>query len=626
MRTFLGIGRWILSGALLASVGCQDTTAFRDYQCSVAGAASASNSTDTVTPYTISDAAWDETAVRQVLHVFALGVFASDSQITAWADMSPGDAIAQMLTFDTVNGRLSSNTGDTPEIARSNGTLRCLCGLFSVASQDNPVPSDERAGFRVDEYDAVARTWATAARVRGLNPVRQRIGFFETNYHLAISSNSGVTNRQMAAYYDGIMNDLARNLPYEVVLTNASLTAAVARQYNHRNNVYVDGKFSGNEDFGREYHQLFFGILGDYDDAFVGAMADYHELVTIPNTARALTDMRVPDDVETSDTIRLGTAEHWQGTLDILQVANTGSNARERFDQLAPTTIAHPESLANLPVNMIRMLADDLLDPSSSDPGVLERVATVRAIWAGMPQKSLLEFLRKYAISSAFHHPGRVKFWTSIERNLLVDNLTTLTNREVYTDVYSPRSWMSNEDVAIFRPSHDVFGGQTGLEAANTADVFRNAYNRSVESYWSLTRVSVDRNGLPYWRKDWGEVVPRGDQGEFRVRTTAEWLWQRYMADGLANFGPIERAHLYAILASGTDLAYWLDPEASDAIVTLAQIQDPGPIHNTIFGAESAVVRLDSSDADEREEANRRVSLAANFIVATPFFMAQRGR
>ena len=32
----------------------------------------------------------------------------------------------------------------------------------------------------------------------------------------------------------------------------------------------INGKFEGNEDFGREYHQLYFGILGAYDDAYTG--------------------------------------------------------------------------------------------------------------------------------------------------------------------------------------------------------------------------------------------------------------------------------------------------------------------------------------------------------------------
>lgn len=622
MRTRAWTFRLLVANALLFTAACEETTAFTRYECTSPAASAVRDTTDPTTAYTISDAEWDETAVRHVLHVFAFGGFATDAQIYEWADMAPGDAIREMITFETTNENLSPPAPDTPPIHPKNASLRCLSGLFSIQSKDNPIPGGDRSDYAVDEYDAVGRTWAMAARIRGLNPVRQRIGFWETNYHLALSTNSGVSNRQMMNFYDGVMNDLAAGHAYEEVLTNAALSAAVAQQYNHRENAYINGKFEGNEDFGREYHQLYFGILGTYDDAYTGPMADLHELVTIPSTARALTDMVVDQSSAASrETITYGTAEHWQGTLQILETPNMGSNARERFEALAPTTIAHPESLANLPVSMIRQLADDLLDAGSTDPAVMARVAAVRAIWAGFPTKNLLDFIRAYAISTAFHDPGRVKYWNSVERNLLVNNLTSLRNRDAYREIYDPRNYISSEDVNLFRPSHDVFGGQTGIEAATTANVFASAYNRSVAQYWSLTRTEEGS-----WRKDWSQAVARAGDGEFRVKETAEWLWQRYVADGLDHLGPLERAHLYALLASGRDLGYWIDSSASTTVYTLDQINNLPAVHNQVVGAEGAFVLLDSGDADEREEANYRVGLAVNFIVATPYFMAQQGR
>jgi hypothetical protein len=570
----------------------------------------------------VTDDEWDSTAVRQVLHVFAFGGFATDAQIDAWANLAPNVAISQMLTLDTANERLSPPASDVAPIHPRNGSLRCLTRLFAIESTDNPIPGDARDGYELDEYDAVGRTWLLAARIRGLNPVRQRIGFWETNYHMALSTNAGVTNRQLFNFYDAIMNGHARNQPYENILTEAALSAAVAQQYNHRNNAYRDGKFVGNEDFGREYHQLFFGIYGAYDDAYVGPMADMHELVTIPATARALTDMVVVQDTAASrEVITYGTEEHWQGTLSILEMPNNGATARERLEALGPIAIAHPESVANLPVSIIRQLADDSLDPDSSDPVVMNRVAIVRALWAGMATKNLLEFLRKYAISEAFHNPARAKLWTSLERNMLINNLTSLGNRDAFLNVYTPRDWISNEDVNLFRPSHDVFGGQTGLEAATTANVFSNAYNRAVASYWSLARTEVGS-----WRKDWSHTVRPAADGRFHVVDTAEWLWERYVADGHDNLGDLERAHLYAILSSGRDLSYWIDSAAPNTVYTLADIQSTPLVHNQVVGAEGAFIFLDSDDAEEREQANYRVSLAVNFIVATPYFMAQRGR
>ncbi|MFO1436412.1 MAG: hypothetical protein U1F34_08755 [Gammaproteobacteria bacterium] len=54
----------------------------------------------------VSDATWDETAVRKVLQIFAYGGQATDAQITTWANMKPADAIKQMLTLGTTNNLL----------------------------------------------------------------------------------------------------------------------------------------------------------------------------------------------------------------------------------------------------------------------------------------------------------------------------------------------------------------------------------------------------------------------------------------------------------------------------------------------------------------------------------------
>lgn len=613
---------WVALLAVLGAAACEDDAAtFNGYQCATPAAAEAPDNDTATTASTVSDMAWDETAVRQVLHVFAFGGFATDAQITRWADQPPATAIREIISFGTVNPALSPAPPDGLPVRPENGNLRCLAGQFSSGAPDNPVPPANRAGFAIDASDAVAPAWLLAVRLRGLNPVRQRVGFIETNYHMAVSFNAGVSNRQIAAYYDTITDDLARDLPYETVLTHAALSPVVAQQYNHRNNVYRDGRFYGNEDFGREYHQLFFGILGTYDDGYTGERADLHEMVSIPSTARALTDMQVPQETPRRDTITYGEAQHWQGPLQILESRVEGANARARLEALAPIAARHPESLANLPIILVRFLADDALDPDSADPGVQARVATVRALWAATPRRSLRTFLRRYAISTAFHNPGRVKYWTSVERNVLINNLSSLTNADAWRDVYTPRNWISGEDVQLFCPSHDVFGGQTGREAATTASVFAAAYNRSVDAYWSLTRTNDTG-----WTKDWSAAVPRGADGRFRVRATAEWLWQRYVADGIANLGPLERAHLYALLASGRDLASWIDNAAPEAVYTLEQVRASPQVRDTVNGAEMALIQLDGTNSMERQQANYRVSLAVNFIVATPFFMAQRAR
>lgn len=620
----------LLSIGALTLANCGDGEGPRgsvaEYVCDVPMNEPVSNDTETKSAYTISDAAWDETAVRQVLHVFAFGGFASDAQIRAWADMPPTDAIKEIITFDTVNEKLSPRDPSfVVPLDRPNGSLRCLSGLFARNNVDNPIRVDDRDGYKMDTWSAPSHTWWMAAHLRGLNPVRQRVGMFETNYHLSVSQNAGVTNLQLFTYYDGIMNGLARGDAYQDVLEWAALTAAIAQQYHHKGNVYVDGKFQGNEDFGREYHQLFFGIVGKYDDAYTGDKIGYHELVTIPNTAKALTGMIVGAASTDSDQISYGDHDHWQGTLDILETPVAGDNSKQRFDALSPIAIASQESLDALPVIIARVLADDLLDPASADPDVQARVAKVRALWAGMPKKNLLEFLRKYAISTAFHDAHRVKYWTSVERNLLLVNLMNTGNAESFLDQYDPEYFTSLEDVTVFRPAHDVFGGQTGQEAAKTADVFRNAYNRSVDASWSLTRTEEKSGPSTIWKKDWAPFVPKDDGGKVRVKATAEWLWQRVFADGLANFGPLERAHLYAILASGKDLAYWVDDADPGHVYTKDDLETSNTLKTQVSGAEQALIRLDDADAEVAQQANYRVSLAVNFLSSLPYMFAQQG-
>ena len=59
-------------------------------------------------------------------------------------------------------------------------------------------------------------------------------------------------------------------------------------------------------------------------------------------------------------------------------------------------------------------------DRHAGEPSQIERIAhrrfrhALRAGWASMPQKSLLTFLRAYAISNLFHRADRIKYWTSI--------------------------------------------------------------------------------------------------------------------------------------------------------------------------------------------------------------------
>lgn len=556
----------------------------------------------------VDDQTWNETAVRKVLQVFAFGGFASDAQIRTWADMPPRDAITEMITFRGTNERLSPRGDASPKFA----SLAALADHWS--SSQSAVPADDRADYAKQEWSSPARVWGLAVSRTGLNPVRHRIGLFETNYHLAVNQDAGVNNWQMFRYYDDVMSALEQDVPYQGVLAVAAQSAAVAQQYNHKRNRFEDARFRGNEDFGRELHQLFFGILG-VDDP------EYHELTSVRNTSKALTDMPVErvgegDAAHDADVVTFGTEFHYPGALEVLGQSVDGTTAKEKIAGICAHAIAHRESLENLPVIIVRTLADDQLTP--------EKTATIRAAWAEMEPKSLLTFLRNYATSTTFHDVSRIKYWTSIERNLRNANSMTLSGEEAYAKYYDPAYQIQREGVRVFRPTRNVFGSQTGHDAIASGAVFREAYNQSVERYWTYARTDDDER--PSWTKDWSKAIPPEGDGTWRVRGVAEWLWQRFIADGLANFGPLERAHTYALLGAGVDFALFVDDQAPQVVYTLEDLETRGDLKELVADMEIAVIGLQHEDADERETANRRIGMAVNFIVATPYAFVQEGR
>ncbi len=570
----------------------------------------------------VNDAQWDTTAVRQVLNTFAYGGFAADAQIETWANMAPATAIREMLTFDEHNARLAPPAGvDTDALAGRAGTLSDLSRFWSSNDPANPVTAALRP------YHAFPSVvWMRAAISRGLNPFRQRVGLWETNFHMAVNQRVGVTSPQVFRYYDDITSALGAGRSYQDVLATAATSAAIARQYGHFENRWIKGSCYCNEDFAREYHQLFFGILGAYDPL-------RHETITIKNTAAALTDMRLafdPVQMDFADTLTFGTEFHTPGPLEILRTTNVGANARERIEALSDVAIAEQESLDALPLMIIRGLADDDLDA--------HEVEALRRAWRSMPEKSVLEFIRAYAISNLFHSASRVRLRTSVDRLLLLTTRATLANRDNYLEIYTPYD-LADEDVQPFAPRHNVFGDATGAEAADSSAVFRNNYNRVTRDDWRYRLASATLNGV-VWEKDWGAVVPRNAAGEYRVQDVAEWLWQRYVADGLKNFGPLERANVYAFLAYDADLIYLVNyDEISrsgrdpgdlslydfNRIVTAADLASNPALQALVNALGSQTLPLTVVDADARHAANARVGSAINFIAATPFVFAEQG-
>ncbi len=565
---------------------------------------------------------WTETAVRKVLHTFAYGGFASDAQIQTWAAMKPREAVKEILDLNPVHAKFSpADSSDAlaslpfditqgQESLSIDGGLQGLSQFWSSAESNNPIASDAQENYSLEHHNGAEGVWRQATNLRGLNPVRQRLGFWETNYHFAVNLDAdvGITNAQMAAYYDAI-NTAQVDKPYQEVASVAALSAAVATQYNHRRNTFDNdsGMFRGNEDFAREYHQLFFGILG------TGA-EEYHEEISIKNTAKALTDMPIAmENEELGSTIEFGAEAHHQGDLEILGLPISGSTAAEKIQALSVSAIQHPESLSNLPIIIARGLADDNLSEA--------KIKVLQNTWASMAEPNLLGFLQTYASSSLFHSSDRVKYHGVIDRYMLVLNQLTLNNDESYRDIYDLDGYRA-ADAQVFRPLHDVFGGQTGAEAADSAEVFRAVYNRSTEKAHVNRRSVLSDNGDVVWEKDWGSVIPAESRS---VAQVLDWLWQRFNADGLKHLGDLERFHLAALLATGQDAGYAINPDDADRVFSSAEIASDSALQTALQGWLATAVPLADTDEKVRQDANAAIGQAVNFLNAIPFIFAQEG-
>ncbi|HHJ19531.1 MAG TPA: DUF1800 family protein, partial [Gammaproteobacteria bacterium] len=549
---------------------------------------------------------WDETAVRKVLYQFAYGGQASAQQIEAWANLTPENAIIQMLTFDGFNPLLSPlAASDTFNLGATAGTLSALGEAWSSSDADNDVDENDRSKYDVSATAGLIRPnrlWERAIVSRGVNPFRQKVGLWETNYHLSTNLATAVTGRQMLRYYDDILRSLSNPQDsYADTLTTAALSAAIARQYGHDKNIYKNGSCQCNEDFAREYHQLFFGILGEDNP-------EYHETVSIKNTAKALTDMPVlATDIpgQRDDHVTFGTTKHWPGELEILHASIGGSRADERIAALSSNAIEHPESLNALPVMIISGLADDRLDATDIDE--------IRHVWSSMSHKNLLHFLRGYAISKQFHDASRVKYLSSFDRNITLFIQTILNNREI--NLYDARlNTYEFESVKMFYPKHNVFGGQTGLEAAASSDIFRLNYNRATEKSYYLLKYTDTAH---QWKKDWAAGIPGIYTDNYRVDKIGEFLWNRYIGDSLKNYGVLERTYINALLATNNDWAAEIDPEDLNRVFTTSELTTDQNLITVRASHASTRLALDSTDPNTRQTANIRIGKAINFITAT---------
>jgi hypothetical protein len=597
----------------------------------------------------VSSRNWDESHVRRVLAAFAYGGLASDAQIDSWSRMKPRHAVAEILTFNSVNNKLSPpEAGDDTSL--HCGSLASLQAFWSSDDPGNVMKYADRSRYAVlngnDKLSTLnlQRTWVKAISSRGCNSFLHKMALYITNYHASISvekTRAGL----IRDYYDRIAAALSDSGDFIDVMTVAASDAALARAYGHRLSKYNNRTevFKGTDDFAREFHQLLFRINGTTEDTA------YHEDTTIEHSAWMLTGMNVDRNEGAYDSIDKGdwfigpidfsdhyddytkprrlrnTFFHYRGNtgedscLEILHSTVCGANAGEKIAELAKIAGEHPESMANVPVTIIDFFADDNLNAN--------KIRAIRGSWEDADY-DLLKFIRKYAASTAFHHANTFKYRTAFDRNLLVQNMNTLDNEEAFGREFfdSPFGRMRDQGALVFNPAHDVFGGQTGFQAANNRYLFKDAYWSNVGASNFLLDIKDTYTLDPgadapvyEWTKDWGSVIPVNANREHVVADVAEWLWNRFIGDGGKNFDPIARAQVHALLADNRDFGYVVDSSNPDVAYSSDDI---------VNGAARAKDQAKAAETMnfKTNAANIRVGMAINFITMTPYAFVMEGK
>jgi hypothetical protein len=547
-----------------------------------------------------------------------------------------------------VNERLSPVEDVT---VNYGGSLKELQDFLSSDDPANPACPSKRKEFNLTQARGNVvnfnrygpqNTWIAAVNKRGLNPFRHKVGLWLSNYHMAVSLHNTILPLIMQ-HYDSAMDALEQGRPFHEVLAIGATSAAVAMSYGHQYNKFDNqaGVFSGNDNFAREFHQLFFRINGDLEDA------DYHENTTIEHTAWALTGMQIDKrpgaygvtaqyhwwvaPIRFTDHwswgwngYRYNVSLHYDGDLEILHHKIVGSTAEEKIFNLARVAIEHQESMENLPVDIINFFADDNLTS--------KKINTIRRAWRDVvgQENDLLRFLQAYAISTTFHRNDTYKYRTAFSRNMTIYNLNTVDNQESYSNPYPVRKIMKIQGADIFIPVHDVFGGQTSLNASNNHYLFKEAYNNNVNFVDRIAKTNdacMDDSGktLWVWEKDWARIIPYDKKDGYKVEKVGEWLWNRFISDGQKNYTVLERAYVNGFLATGYHFGYIVDPDNPYISYSEEELNQTRlrTIMNTNANAEIA---LDSADSATRHEANRRVGMAINFITMTPFMFAMEGK
>ena len=148
--------------------------------------------------------------------------------------------------------------------------------------------------------------------------------------------------------------------------------------------------------------------------------------------------------------------------------------------------------------------------------------------------------------------------------------------------------------------------------------------NATTEGGNRFNNAVYDFDGTLFY-KNWALNMPKDATAQYGVDHAAEWLWMRFITE-MDNYGPLERAHLYALLATGQDLSRQIYPAEPGRMVTLVELNNDAAVMAAVDALGEQSLALDSADQNTRTVANERIGQAINFIISTPFMLAQEGR
>jgi hypothetical protein len=544
---------------------------------------------------TLNNEDWNKNTVKKVLNTFTYGIVASEEQILTWSDMQPEDAIKEIMNMSGYNKKLKdSGDGFLPE---EESRLE-----FIMQEMDKRYPGTAfRFESRLSKGELISPLIMDNTNY---NPFRLKLGLWEVNYHQVINSMiDALFSFNVYHYFDNIVDKIEDNVNYEKILASSAISSPIMLMYGQTSNKYINNEFNVNDDFARELHQLFFGILGD-------GYKEYYESVTIENTAKILTGMQKQNEVYTSINgektagapsynIQEVPEEHFVGNVNILGESINQASIRGAIEKIAEVAIRKNESMTNLPLMIINGLAD-----SNIEKNIEIRQRAMNEWEQNIENADILKFLQSYAISYEFHNEERFRTLSSLDRLAKTYNLLNFEGKKPYR-YYKLTAELKKENYQLFYPAKGVFGNLTGEDIKTNSTVFTAFYNRAANNgYTNL-----------YKNTDFSKMIDKDIDNN--IKDISEFIWNRFIGDNLKHFGLMERLHIYSLLLYGKD---YNEYTMSDIDYTEEYIQEHLEVQDKIKLMSEEYIILNNIAIQSN------LKHVTNFVLGLPFMWFEEGK